>query len=262
MTVTLINNKFVDKKNAKVPLYSDAFMRGFGVFETLRTHQDKKFFKLDDHLDRLFNSAGKIDLKVKYSKKKIIKMLNKVVKKSNHKTQRIKIIVIKEAVIISSVKTKIDKNIYNGVKTISINRMREIPEIKSLSYISSFISHEEAVKKGYYEAMLIDDKGEVYEGAYSNLFWFEKNILCTREKDILPGITRKAIIELSPYKIKYKKIKLKELIRKKEIFITQSVKGIIPVKSIDNKIIGNGDVGSKTREMMNLYTSACISQCS
>ena len=122
-------------------------------------------------------------------------MLTNIIKKSQYKIQRIKIVVIENFVIIISTKTKIDKNIYNGVKTISINRMREIPEVKSLSYISSFISHEEAVKKGYYEAILVNNKGEVYEGAYSNLFWFEKNTLCTREKEILPGLTRKAVIE-------------------------------------------------------------------
>ena len=63
MTITLINNKFVDKKNAKVPLYSDAFMRGHGVFETLRTRKNKELFRVNDHLLRLFSSAKKIKKK-------------------------------------------------------------------------------------------------------------------------------------------------------------------------------------------------------
>ncbi len=258
MTITLINNKFVSKKDAKVPLYSDAFMRGYGVFETLRTHGDKELFRVKDHLDRLFNSAKKIDLKVKHSKKEVLKMLQKVIKKSPHRVQRIKIIAIKEGIIISSIKTKIDPEIYNGVSVKSIDRMREIPEVKSLSYISSFLSHEEAVKKGYFEAILINEREEVYEGAYSNLFWFEGNNLCTRKEDVLPGITRKVVLEISPYQIKYKKIKLKDLLKKKEIFITQSVKGIVPVIKIDNKKIANAKVGVKTQEIINLYRTSCI----
>ncbi len=256
MTITLINNKFVDKKNAKVPLYSDAFMRGHGVFETLRTHGNKKLFRVKDHLSRLFNSAKKIDLKIKYSKKEVLKMLQKVIKKSPHKIQRLKIIAIKEGIIISSVKTRIDPKIYKGVSLMTIQRMRQVPEVKSLSYISSFLSHEEAVKKGYFEALLIDKNKEVYEGAYSNMFWFEGNSLCTREEDVLPGITRKVVLELSPYKIKYKKIKLKDLLKKKEIFITQSVKGIIPIVKIDKKKI---KIGTKTQKIMQLYSAITIS---
>ena len=84
---------------------------------------------------------------------------------------------------------------------------------------------------------LIDKNKEVYEGAYSNMFWFEGNSLCTRKEDVLPGITRKVVLELSPYKIKYKKIKLKDLLKKKEIFITQSVKGIVPIVKIDSDLI-------------------------
>ncbi len=262
MTITLINNKFVSKKDAKVPLYSDAFMRGYGVFETLRTHGNKELFRVKDHLNRLFDSAKKIDLKIKHSKKEVLKMLQKVIKKSPHKIQRIKIIAIKEGIIISSIQTKIDPKVYKGVSVKSIDRMREIPEVKSLSYISSFLSHEEAVKKGYFEAILVNEKGEVYEGAYSNLFWFEADTLCTREKDVLPGITRKVVLEISPYKIKYKNIKLKDLLKKKEIFITQSVKGVVPVIKIDNKKIADAKVGTKTQEIMDLYRTSCITKSS
>ena len=255
MTITLINNKFVSKKDAKVPLYSDAFMRGHGVFETLWTHGNKELFRINDHLSRLFDSAKKIDLKIKHSKKEVLNMLKKVIKKSPHKIQRIKIIATKEGIIISSINTRIDPKVYKGVSVKSIERMREIPEVKSLSYISSFLSHEEAVKKGYFEALLINEKEEVYEGAYSNLFWFEADTLCTREKGVLPGITRKVVIEISPYKIKYKKIKLKDLIKKKEIFITQSIKGIVPVVKIDNRKIANAKVGDRTKKIIELYNS-------
>ena len=180
-------------------------------------------------------------------------MLERVIKKSPHKLQRIKIIAIKEGIIISSTKIKIDPKIYNGISVKSIKRMRAIPEVKSLSYISSFLSHEEAVKKGYFEALLVDKNGEVYEGAYSNLFWFEGKTLCSRKEDVLPGITRKIVLKISPYKIKYKKIKLKDLIKKDEIFITQSIKGIVPVIKIDKKKIGNAKIGAKTLEIKTLY---------
>lgn len=252
MKTILINNKFVAEKDAKVSILG-SLGRGYGVFETLRTNKEKKILQTKEHIDRLFSSAKKIDLKIKYNKTQLIKMLEKVTKKSSRKIQRIKIMAIEEGIIIFSVPLKIDKKIYEGVSCISVECRRSLPEVKSISYLPSFLSHEKAIKKGCYDAILIDEKDEVYEGAYSNIFWFEGDILCTREKDILPGITRQTILKKSPFKTKFAKITLKNLLKKSEIFLTTSVAGIVPVTKIDNKKIGNGKVGEKTKKMMLIF---------
>ena len=83
----------------------------------------------------------------------------------------------------------------------STQATRSLPEVKSISYIASYLSHKRAEKKGYFDAILIDKNEEIYEGAYSNLFWFEKDTLCTRKDEILLGITRDTIFRISPFKI-------------------------------------------------------------
>ena len=108
------------------------------------------------------------------------------------------------------------------------------------------------MKKGHFDALLINKEKEVFEGAYSNLFWFEGNTLCTREKDILPGITRELVIKNSPFKVKFKNITLKQLLNKKEVFTTQSVNLVVPIIKIDKTKIGNGKPGTKTSQIMNL----------
>ncbi len=246
--IILFNNKFVPKSKAKVSILG-SIGRGYGVFETLRTY-DKKLPLAKKHIDRLFASAKKIDLKIKPTKYQILKMLEKVAKKSPHKTQRIKIMALEKDFIIISVTAKIDHKIYEGVKVNTIRMIRSLPEVKSISYLPSFLAHERAVKKGCFDALLLDKNNEVYEGAYSNLFWFEKNILCTRKNDILPGITRQIVLENSPYKTKFKNIKLKDLLKKDEIFLTQSITEIVPVIQIDNHIIGNGKIGEKTKRII------------
>ncbi|MDA1060618.1 MAG: aminotransferase class IV [bacterium] len=249
MNIILQNNKFV--KDAKVSALG-SIGRGYGVFETLRTH-NKVPQQAKEHINRLFHSAKQIDLKPKYSKTRINQQLNKIINKSPHKDQRIKIMALEKDLIIISVPLKIDKKIYKGVSCKSIECTRSLPEVKSISYLSSYLSHERAAKEGYFDAILIDKKKEVYEGAYSNIFWFEENTLCTRKTDILHGITRDQIIKKSPFKIKNKTITIKELKKKKEVFLTNSISGIVPITKIDNKKIGNGKPGEKTKKLSLLF---------
>ncbi|NIA02269.1 MAG: hypothetical protein GWP15_02715 [Nitrospirae bacterium] len=251
MTI-MINGKFVSKKDAKIPVWS-SFGRGYGIFETLRTYGNKKLFQTKEHIDRLFNSAKQIDLKLRFNKTQISKMIEKTAKKSPHKSQIIKITAIEDYLIIISKQLKLDKKIYDGVKCMSENAVRSLPEVKSISYIASYLSHKRAEKKGYFDAILIDKNGEVYEGAYSNLFWFEKDTLCTRKDEVLPGITRDTIFKISPFKIKFKKIKLSQLKKRKEIFLTTSVKGIVPITQIDKTKIGNGKSGTNTKLLMKCF---------
>jgi len=244
--ITLQNNKFIKKAPTKA---ISPYKTNKGVFETLRTF-NKKPLLINLHLKRLFNSAKKINLKIKHTKKEIMEMIEKIIKKSPHKTQKIKIIATQKDTIITSIKAEIDKKIYSGVAIKSINTQRIMPEIKLLSYFPSFIAHEDAVKKGFFDALLIDDKNEVYEGAYSNIFWFEKGILCTRKDKVLPGITREIILKNTKFKIKFKKIKLEDLKKQKEIFITQSINLVVPVTKIDETKINSGSVGNKTKAVM------------
>ncbi|MFH1533590.1 MAG: aminotransferase class IV [Nitrospirota bacterium] len=256
----MINGKLVSKKDAKIPVWS-SFGRGYGIFETLRTYGDKKIFQTKEHIDRLFDSAKKIDLSLKYNKTQINHMLEIITKKSPHKSQIIKIMAIEDYLILISNPLKLDKKIYDGVKCMSTTCTRSLPEVKSISYIASYLSHERAKKKGYFDAILTDKNGEVYEGAYSNLFWFEGHTLCTRKDEVLPGITRETIFKISPFKIKFKKIKLSQLIKKKEIFLTTSVKGIVPIIQIDKTKIGNGKPAQNTELLMkhfHEYASSCV----
>lgn len=252
MTIFIINNKPVQKKDAKISVLS-SFSRGYGVFETLRTY-NKNPFQTKEHIERLLASAKKINLKIKYNKTEITKMVEKISQKSPHKIQRIKIMALQDILILTSEHQKIDKTIYNGVKAATIETTRPIPEIKTISYITSYLAHEEAVLKGAFDAILINNKGEVYEGAYSNLFWFEGNTLCTRKNDVLPGITRETILKISPFKSAFKTITANKLQKMDEVFFTTSVSGIVPITKINTTIIGNGKTGKNTQQLLQLHS--------
>jgi len=249
----LINNKLVAPKDAKIPVLSEAFMFGYGVFETLRTYNNKKIFKSKEHIDRLFNSAKSLDLKIRYPKLQIMQQLEKTAKASRHALQKIKIIATKDTLIIISTPLRETPQVYKGVTCKTVKLLRPIPQAKTLSYLSSYLSHEAAVKEGFYEAILIDEKSSIYEGAYSNIFWFENETLCTRKDKVLKGITAETVMEISPFKTKFKTISLLSLLEKQEIFLTQTTKGIVPITKINNTKINNGIVGKKTARLMKLY---------
>lgn len=255
MTTYLINNKTYTQENAKIPITPE-LLRGYGVFETLRTY-DKKTYQLKEHIKRLFDGAKKINLEIAYSKNEIEKMVEKLSSKSEYENQRIKITALKGTLIVSSEEQKIDAKVYtHGVNMKSIIAKREIPEIKSISYLLPFLSHEKAAKEKAFDALMIDEKGEVYEGAYSNIFWLKNDELYTRKDHVLPGITAKSIIKISQLKVQFGKISLKELKKCDEVFITSSIYGLVPIKRIDKTKIGKTTPGPKTKLLIDAYDGA------
>ena len=256
----MINNKFISRENATLPINQDILL-GFGIFETVRTYRDRKFFKLEDHLDRLLTSAKKIGLDIKYNKKELLGMFRKIAKKSPYKEQRIKMVAIPGKIMVISIKLKKGKSIYQGINCLSIICQRSLPEIKSISHLPSLFSHNKAEQEGYFEAILTDEKGEVYEGSYCNIFWFEGDVLCTRKDKVLQGNTRKAVLEISPFKIKFKTISIKDLYKMKEVFTTSSILEIVPVIKIDNRKIGNGLPGKNTEKLTQAFLSCIESEC-
>lgn len=253
--IVLVNGKLVGEKDAVVSIFSEAFMFGRGVFETMRTYNGH-VFKVSEHVKRLFNSASIVGVKVKYSASGIGKMIESaavLAKASTRNEQKIKVIAINGSLIVVSEKLKIDLGLSNVVKCKSFKMTRAVPEAKTLSYLDSYLTHEKAVSAGAYEAILTADDGEVYEGAYSNIFWFDGDGLRTRKDRVLRGVTGDVVRELSPFKFRFASVNLAQLKQKKEVFLTKTLTGIVPIVKIDGKLVGGGHVGKKTKKLIKLF---------
>ena len=235
----LINDVFVNETDAQISIFSDAVMYGYGVFETLRTYPKKKTIKLNDHILRLIDSANKINLPIAYNQNEIQEKVHKVIQNSEFEIQRIKILAIPNALIIVSTKLNLDKNIYDGVSLMTVIHNRSLPHLKTTSYLDCLYYYKNAVEQGYYDALFVDKKNYIYECTRSNIFWIKNNTLFTRKNDVLPGITRDIIVEISELSFEYKNGKLDELLKANEIFITNSVIGLVPVIQLDNNIFSN-----------------------
>jgi branched-chain amino acid aminotransferase len=261
---SFLNNKLVPAKAAKISALDHSFLYGDGVFTTLRTYKGQ-VLHLKEHFLRLQNNAKTLGIPLSFSLEQLESNLQKLVAKNHLKDARIRVTVSRsKTVLIHSEPLKIDQNIYKkGVSAFTCNLVRTLPEIKTTSLIHMVVAYREIKPKGGYEAILVDQKNFVREGASTNLFIVKNGTIITPKTKMLPGITRAKIIKIAkrlhlPLHIRDFKTKL--LLRADEIFLTNAVREIIPVTSLNGKKVGKGvssksagQVGKITKILMEAY---------
>ena len=281
-----LNGKVVDEKNAKVSIFDRGFLYGDGVFETMRSH-NRMVFKLDEHLDRLYASFRVIDIKIPYSKQFLKQQIYRLLKVNKLDDAYIRVTVTRgqgtiglaeikckdPTVVIIVIKFKpYPAKMYRDGITVKIVDIRQnekspLSGIKSISFLNNILarlaSHRgarttgarhrgEAKKGGFDDAIMLNSRKEVSEATVSNIFLIKGRVLMTPslKSGILPGITRRAILDAAPdigLRPKQKAITLRELYGADEIFLTNSLMGVMPVTRVDGKIIGKGRPGLFTK---------------
>lgn len=253
--IVSIDGKIVDEKKAVIPVTAEAFLFGFAVFETIRTY-NKKIFRLDDHLARLYVSADVIGLKSKWTFKQTYKAVADILGKGKYKEEKIRVILTAKHLIIMVEKLKEKPESYykKGVKIVSFLGKRNTPRAKVLADSFTYLAKQHARSCGAYEALLVDPKKfYVRECAYANVFWVNDGELYATNKNILFGITRDTVVELAD-ECNFEGIKLKSLMNADEVFITQTTSGILPVIEIDGHKIGTGRPGPVTKKLMKKFS--------
>jgi len=252
MIDVLTNGKWESKNPDDLRTDSNYFAYKKGIYETIKVERKKIFF-LEEHLQRLFDTASKVDLSIRFTKEEIKNQINQVLNRLQTPNQLIRLILYPEKISVFSENLNIDSKIYNGVKIMTFLAKRKNPELKSIDNKIAATAWNAAINADCFESLLIDKKNYIYEGSRSNFFWVKNNIIYTRENDILPGITRQVILRNYPLNISFGILNLKNLATIDESFITQTSRGIIPVKQINNITIGTSSPGKITAELIILY---------
>ncbi|MBU0577527.1 aminotransferase class IV [Patescibacteria group bacterium] len=249
-----INGKITDEKRAKIPVTSNAFLFGYAVFETIRTY-NKKVFRLNDHIARLYMSADIMGIKPEWTLKKAYAEVCRVLDKSEWKEAKIRVILTNKnfVVMVEPLKEKPTSMYKKGVKIVSFHGKRNVPHAKKLADAFCYLAKQHALSCGAYEALLVDPKTYVRECAYANIFWVKDGKLHSTNKEILFGITRETIIELADGGIVFRGVKYKNILDADEVFITQTTSGILPVVEIDGQKIGTGRPGPVTKKLMKKF---------
>lgn len=269
-----ISGKHYDKEDAKISVYDHGLLYGDGVFEGMRSYGGK-VFRLAEHLDRLWDSAQSIWLKIPISREAMAKAVNETLKLNGITDGYIRLVVTRgsgtlgldpnkcpqpEVIIITDHIQLYPEEFYtNGLEIITASTIRNhsaalSPRIKSLNYLNNILAKIEGLKAGCVEALMLNAKGEVAECTGDNIFLVKRGQLLTPPIDagILEGITRNAVMELAQkagVTVKEMALTKHDVYTADECFLTGSAAEVIPVVKIDSRVIGNGKPGPLTCDL-------------
>ncbi|MFH1038862.1 MAG: aminotransferase class IV [PVC group bacterium] len=263
-----INGAYVPAGKAAIPVNDLALLRGYGVFDFMRTY-GKKPFCIEEHISRLKESARLTGIPFPWSVEEVIGIVKQTLDRNRHDESNIRVVVTggpspdflspggkpRLLVLVSKLRPLPREWYSRGVRVITIARRRSIPGAKTINYLSAIIALEDARKQGAAEAICVDGDGTVLEGQTATIFTFIGDRLLTNEKGILPGVTRGLILRLteSVFEQEIRDQTIGDLRGADEIFMTASNKEVVPVVGVDDTVISGGTPGPRTRRVMELF---------
>lgn len=258
MYACLIDGKVCKGQEASISVMDHGLLYGDGVFEGLRFYA-KRIFRLDQHLERLQNSATAIGLELPMSTIDVTKALEKAIEESNLKDGYIRLVITrgvgalginpltchdaKTIIIVDKLQIVSETAMRNGAQLLIASTRRLgvdqlDPRIKSLNYLNQIMAKREALAAGMDEAIMLNQRGYVAEGSADNIFIVKNGALWTPSSldGALEGITRGVIFELAKnLGIECHEASLTpyDLVTAEECFLTGTGAEMIPVASID-----------------------------
>ncbi len=277
-TKIYMNGQFVDREDAKVSVFDHGFLYGDGIFEGIRFYGGK-VFRMKKHLDRLWDSAKTINLKMPISKEELGKALYETCKINGFTDAYIRLVVSRgvgnlgidprtcgtpQVIIIAQALSLYPKEFYEkGIKIVTASTIRNpsdslSPRVKSLNYLNNIMAKIEAFNAGCEEALMLNHKGDVCECTGDNIFIVKNNRLMTPPINacILEGITRNVVLEIA------KELGLEaveadftrhDVYTADECFLTGSAAELIPVVAVDAHEIGDGKPGPITARILSAF---------
>ena len=276
-----MDGQLIDWADAKVHVLTHTLHYGLGVFEGVRaysTPEGTKIFRLNDHTNRLFESAKAVNMKIPFSQQEINEAQKEVFRVNELDEGYIRPMCFygSEGMGLRADNLKVHcivaawewpsymspEAFEKGINIKISSYKRETGNIVSRSkvngnYVTSIMALQEAMKEGYDEALLLDDEDNISEGSGENFFIVKNKTLYTPDLDAsLDGITRKSIISLAEelaIKVEVKKVKLQDVLDADELFFTGTAAEVVPIRSVDKKLISDGVRGEITTILQKNY---------
>lgn len=274
MTVIYVNGEFVPEEEAKISVYDHGLLYGDGVFEGIRAYNNR-IFKLEEHVDRLYESSNAIDLKIPLSKQEFCKKIIETCRKNGVKDGYIRVVITrgygdlgldprkcKSPTIIIIAKSIALYSKKEGLTMITTTIRRTPPQclspnIKSLNYLNNILARIEANHANVDEALFLDIDGYVSEASADNVFFVKGDLITTPPTATnLKGITRATVLELARelgYDTRVSLFTLFDIYNADEVFLTGTAAEIEPVVKIDGRVIGEGKPGKVTKRLIEAY---------
>lgn len=273
-----INGQLFDKEDAKISVYDHGLLYGDGVFEGMRSYGGK-VFRLQEHLDRLWESAKAIGLTIPMTMEEVGRAVEETLKVNSIVDGYIRLVITRgsgtlgldpnrtsdpQVITITDHISLYPAEFYeNGLEIVTASTVRNHPaavnpRIKSLNYLNNVLAKMEGLRAGCVEALMLNSQGHVAECTGDNIFIVKAGHLLTPSIDsgILAGITRQVVIDLATeasVPVEELTLTRHDIYVADECFLTGSAAEVIPVVKIDDRTIGQGTPGPITRELIERF---------
>lgn len=232
MTTVWLDGKFLPERQASVRATDSAFLRGRGLFETLRAYVGIPF-RTRDHVARMAASAA--HFRIPFRTRDLEPQIRELCRRNKVQDAAVRITLSAEGRLLITALPRIAPPpvwYEKGARVMIVPWRRDarMPTAghKVTSYLENLVAHDTALGQGYADALYVGLKGELLEGSVSNVFLVLRGKLVTPKLGgILPGITRKVVIELA--KVKERTVNVDELKQAEEVFLTNSLIEVLPI---------------------------------
>jgi len=280
--IVYLNSRLVPRFEAKLSAFDHGFLYGYGLFETMRAYNGH-IFRLDSHLTRLRCSAESIGLThsvltTEEGKQSLKAACLATLEANELSDARIRLTVSagegdmtpdpgtcpSPTILITTRNLdplppeKYEAGFSAAVSFLRRNSQSPLSRLKSTCYMENVLARTAARAAGYDEAIFLNEQGYLAEGSMTNVFLVSRGELITPsfESGVLPGITRDAVLEIartSNLKATERWVELNELIEAEEAFLTNSILELVPLVSVEGRIIGTGKPGKLTTDLLFAY---------
>jgi branched-chain amino acid aminotransferase len=273
-----IDGKYLDEQNAKISVFDHGLLYGDGVFEGIRAYNGR-VFRLKEHIDRLYCSAKAILLPIPLTPAEMTQAVVATCRENNLRDGYIRLVVTRgigtlglnpnrcqrPSVIVIADKIQLyPPEFYErGMAIVTVPTTRNLhsavnPAIKSLNYLNNILAKIEANNAGVEEAIMLNAEGYVAECTGDNLFIVKGGHLLTPPlyAGALYGITRGVVMELAAragMKVSETNLTRYDVFNADECFLTGTGAEIIPIVKVDGRVIGTGQPGEATKQLVAQY---------
>ena len=252
MTWVWLDGKILPEDEALVPAVDPAFLYGRGVFEVVRGYGGIPY-RLGDHLERMRLSARRFG--IPYRVPDLEPVVRGLSRRNDAPDAYVRITLSGLGHLLVTVRPRqpLPPSWYERGARLLVAPWRRDPRAplvghKTLNYLENVLSHEKALRRGYADMLYVGTRDEILEGCVSNIFLVFGGRIVTPPlgQNVLPGVTRKAVMELAP--VRERIVRRKEMREADEVFITNALIEVLPV----------GRPGPVTRRLAEAYRSALL----
>jgi branched-chain amino acid aminotransferase len=263
-----LNGCTLRTEEARISLFDAGLLRGYAVFDLLQTVSGKPYM-LAEHLQRFRNSADHLGLKIPATDLEIEAIIGDLLSQNGHAEATVRLVLTggespdgmhfdpdtPTFFIVTHELFQVPEVAYEkGGRLLTVQHCREFPEAKTTNYLTWLAHHHRIEEEGALD-LLYHDGTTISEAATASVYVVRGSRIYAPAEGVLWGTVGAKVLDLAAeeYEIVRQPISLKQLLAADEVFLTSSVRDVVPITLIDEQPVGTGEVGPITRRLMELY---------